>query len=705
MVAFESGWLVQLNFGSVPKVLCQLAQFQPESLVEDGQGAIWISSRTGRVARIQGQEIAAFSESDGLPSGSMTCNLTEDVEGRVWFAKGSHVGLFRNDRFETVAELSQQAQLTAAHRGGVWIASDFTLYHSDEYGELEDHGSFKPNFAIGNALEMLEDHNGIVWIGTASHGLFRYDGSTFENIPTSFHRMTSLTEDSDGNLWVGTQGGGLNRVQPRTIQLEGGATGLMSQTVMSLCEDSNGALWAAMQDGTLKRQIEGQWTKVTLPDPWSDEAVICVAAGANEKVWIGTQNNRLFSLANDHWTSFSKSEGLSGWSISKILVTKNGDLWLAEIGPDALQRLRGGKLQTILSDDLNHSHIKAMVEDRDGNLWVATEPGGLWRITNGNAFNETSSLPPGTGGILCSYAGNDGTIWIGTSQMGLIRLKNGQGRRIDNEQGLYSNSIAQMIPDGRGWMWFGASNGIFKVRERELDDVADGVQKRLRSMHYGLDEGLPTLQATAARNNAVRTHDGHLWIIMGPALVTISPEKVREQIQPPPVILEKVVVDDVPLANYAGMMPKKTSVDLDQVSAPLQLAPDYHRLQFQFTALSFNAPSNVQFQYQLQGFDDRWIDGGSQREVTYSRLPPGDYRFVVKACNSDGVWNEAGAGAGSYSGAVDLANGLVSPIRHRTIHGGRGGTGTLHLVPPAARTVARSGTSNRHRPRAHPHRS
>jgi signal transduction histidine kinase len=106
--------------------------------------------------------------------------------------------------------------------------------------------------------------------------------------------------------------------------------------------------------------------------------------------------------------------------------------------------------------------------------------------------------------------------------------------------------------------------------------------------------------------------------------------------------LEKVVIDDSPVANYAGMMPQ-TSVNLDQASEPLQLPSDYRRLQFQFTALSFNAPSNVQFQYQLQGFDDRWIDGGPQREAKYSRLPPGDYRFVVKACNSDGVWNEAGA--------------------------------------------------------------
>ena len=33
------------------------------------------------------------------------------------------------------------------------------------------------------------------------------------------------------------------------------------------------------------------------------------------------------------------------------------------------------------------------------------------------------------------------------------------------------------------------------------------------------------------------------------------------------------------------------------------------------------------------------MDGGNQRAVSYSHLPPGKYKFRVRACNSDGVWN------------------------------------------------------------------
>jgi signal transduction histidine kinase len=65
-------------------------------------------------------------------------------------------------------------------------------------------------------------------------------------------------------------------------------------------------------------------------------------------------------------------------------------------------------------------------------------------------------------------------------------------------------------------------------------------------------------------------------------------------------------------------------------------------VQFEFTALSFVAPDSVQFRYQLEGLDKSWVDAGTRREASYTRPPPGHYRFKVTACNSDGIWNKVG---------------------------------------------------------------
>src|SRR2546427_2306102 len=39
----------------------------------------------------------------------------------------------------------------------------------------------------------------------------------------------------------------------------------------------------------------------------------------------------------------------------------------------------------------------------------------------------------------------------------------------------------------------------------------------------------------------------------------------------------------------------------------------------------------------LEGFDKDWVDAGSRRAVYYTNIPPGNYRFLVTACNNDGV--------------------------------------------------------------------
>jgi signal transduction histidine kinase len=79
------------------------------------------------------------------------------------------------------------------------------------------------------------------------------------------------------------------------------------------------------------------------------------------------------------------------------------------------------------------------------------------------------------------------------------------------------------------------------------------------------------------------------------------------------------------------------------VEARLRLTPGPRQVELEYTGLSFVSPRNVAFKYRLAGLEHDWVEAGSRRAAYYSHLPPGDYRFELKACNNDGVWNEAGA--------------------------------------------------------------
>ncbi len=641
MVAVYPGPVIRLTSDSPPQIIGEYATARPLSLIEDRAGTIWLSSVRGEVWQITQQTSRQLTAAEGLPENSSECILAQDNTGRIWFYKGNEFGFIRDGRFETIGNLSEPGSIAPAKQGGMWVGSNFKLYHCDESGQLQNCGSFKPAFPSGRILTLLDDGAGAVWIGTSASGLFRYHEGNFDTVPTSYHRITSLLEDNECNLWVGTQSGGINRVQPRTISVDGPVTGFAADVVMSLCQDAGGTLWAAMQDGSLKRRMDGAWTPTKLSEAPTG-GYTCVAADQTGALWIGTRANRLICSSDQGLKTISSKDGLMGRTISKIHAARNGDLWIAEQTPDTLQRLRQGKFREFPLP-LEVDHIRTIAEGSGGQIWVASENGKLWRIVDDEVITDTQKLPASAGRILCLYPADDGTVWIGTQRSGVVRFKGGVSALIDSKAGVFDNCISQIISDRHGWFWFGSSKGIFRVREEELQAVADNRKQRLVSIHYDEGEGLPALHATAARSNALAAADGRLWMIMGTALVAISPDNVREITQPPPIVVEQVLVDDSQVAAYGGVVPVVNGLDLTDRLGELSLPPDYHRLQFDFTALSFTNPSNVQFQYKLNGFEEQWNDAGIQRVAKYPRLPAAEYRFVVRACNSDGVWNTAGS--------------------------------------------------------------
>ena len=70
----------------------------------------------------------------------------------------------------------------------------------------------------------------------------------------------------------------------------------------------------------------------------------------------------------------------------------------------------------------------------------------------------------------------------------------------------------------------------------------------------------------------------------------------------------------------------------------LKLTHDMHHLSFNFEALSYKSPEKVKYQWMLDGLDNAWSPVSSKSEAIYSRIPPGNYTFKIKASNSDGIW-------------------------------------------------------------------
>jgi len=630
----DHGPVVRLNRGTVEVISNNLPNFVVETAIEDGEGALWISYRGGSLCRVKDGKVFNFSAKEGFPKGSGGCYLARDSRGRVWMAKSGRIAVFHDGRFETMLPvLNTTIRLAGARDGGLWICSGLDLLKYSTTGGLTKLGSLKTDEPRAMTTVLLEDDHGAVWVGTSTSGLFRYDGSGFELVPTSHRDISSLLEDHEGNLWVGTAGGGLDRIQPRTIELQGVESGLPFETVQSLCEDTEGTAWAVTQNGLVARRVNGVWSNIATNVDWRGELAECVTADRDGGVWVGGRS-RLYYLRDGNLQQ--AVNGLTNHIIHALLYSSRGELW---IGGEVLEKWHAGALTKVHTPD-GVQLIRAMAEDNDGNIWMGTANGFLLRATGGEVFDETDRTLGMHDSIRCLTMASDGSLWVGFATSGLGRLKGGKFSRISTAQGLGDDSISQILPDGLGWLWLGADHGIFKVRQQELDAVADGKITHLQYIRYGRDQGLPSLQANFGFTpGALRTHDGHLWMPLRSALAFIAPPPLPDNLDPPPVLLKRVVVDDQTLGLYGGIMPVGNVLDLRQLSSAPRLPPGHHRLEFDFTALNFSTPENMQFRYRLAGVDDHWIDGKNQRSAGYPGLAAGRYQFEVTARKSGGEWN------------------------------------------------------------------
>ncbi len=625
-----------------------LPETRVRTMFEDGEGSMWLNyPNHGGVARIKGDKVDVFDTSAGLPAAD-PCRLTVDVKGELWFAKGRDLGVFRKGRFQTLTAMDVRATtLAGARGGGVWIATTGQLMRYKEGGKIESVATLpQPGATQGN---LMEDSAGGVWVANSiENGLFRFNGHNFETIPVSHPAITSLAEDREGNVWVGTVGGGLNRLRPRALELLNTENGRPFQSVRSVTKDADGFLWVATSDGALLHQREQGWDAVTGMTNWPGGRADCIAVDRSGALWIGTRYNGLYRLQNNQYTVWNEKNNFTNHFIRSLVPASNGDLWVTTDLPNEMCRLRDSQLQEFAVPSKTRL-LRAGAEDSKGNIWFGTADGNLLRVTDQGVQDVTTNDLSRPVSIRSMHATEDGSIWIGYSGYGIGRLKDGKYTRITTTEGLDDNFISQISSDGLGGLWLAGTHGLFRVSLSELNAVAENRAQRVRSVLYGRSEGVPNVQGYYDSSpDAVRGKDGRLYIGTRTGLAVVYPEHIAENAYPPPVVLEDVIVDGKTQASYDSGSPLvgdegENLLNLRSRKGELVLPPGPHKVEFQYAALSYTAPQSVEFRYRLEGVDEDWIKGGTERSVSYSRLTAGKYSFHVLACNNSGVWNETGA--------------------------------------------------------------
>ncbi len=641
------------------------------ALVEGDDGSLWIGTAAGGLIRLKDGTFEPYrSEGDTSyeeRSRWQIRSITRSADGALWIGTaGGGFRRFKDGRFSQLLmdRLVVRAILEDnAHH--LWVAtSDGALQLSWKTdGFVVDRHLLADRVVNG----LYQDRSGAIWIA-ARGGLTRVDGdrvTTFEQAAGfPANAAVSICGDRDGNLWIGTDGDGLVRMHGEQFALLTVRDGLSSGSIPALYEDREGSLWVGSNDG-LNRLRQTRFTAYTVRQGLSADAVNSMVAASDGAVWIGTDGGGLNRLEGDAVRSYTTRNGLATNYIGALFEASDGTLWVSgdsvvmhrrpsgefriyttadgvpkgfvsAIGEDRdrhiviggegpIRGLKDDRFEVYPNQPAHIEYCYSIFRDRRHDLWYATT-GGLVHVTERGHHTYTTRDGLPDEGIHSVHEDRDGTMWIATVS-GLASLRNGAVTSY-SKAGPLGEIVFEVLEDAIGNLWLNGRQGIIRASKHDLADYAGKKRSDVPVRVYGLADGLKSTEYSVAyiQRPACRTADGRLWFATTAGVAAIDPALNQINAVPPPVVIEAFVGN----SSHDARGP----VQADRGAATFEI---------HYTALSFLAPSQVRFAYQLEGLDDRWTDAGPRRVAAFSRVPPGHYRFRVRAANNDGVWNESGA--------------------------------------------------------------
>ncbi|WP_306818081.1 two-component regulator propeller domain-containing protein [Archangium lipolyticum] len=626
LVSYREGRFQRVDVESGP------GEVEVRALAPGADGRLWVGVDEGLFSLEDGRA-RRYGAAQGLPDERVRAVLV-DHGGTVWAGTARGLVRLNGEHLEPVRlpagppGRSSVRVLLEAHDKSVWIGTDEGLIRLDE-GRTRLFTT-RDGLPANKVLSLVEDRHGNLWVGTDGGGLARWAGETFAVLGLkeglSGASVPSLLEDREGTLWVGTMTGGLNRLRDGTFVSFGQPEGIPDELTSVVMEDRQGALWVGTFSGGLARMKDGVTTVFGPEQGLPQGNVRALAEDREGTLWVGTTGGA-FRYDGQRFTRVGEEQGLVGEVLFSLFVDSRGDVWFGT--SKGLSRLRAGTF-TYFGPERGgpDQPVVSVAEDSEGALWFGSFS-GLYRLS-GDTFARYTTADGLTGNrVLDVYADPRGGLWVGTSK-GLTLLRGGRFTRFTTAQGLYDDAVFRILEDAEGHLWMSCNKGISRLSRRELEEVAQGQRTTVQPLIFDRRDGMRSSECNGAMFPAGwRSRDGRLWFPTLRGVVAVEPAEVVVRWPPAEPRLEEVRVQGKP-----GPVP---------ATGGLVLEPGQRDVEFRFTALSLGDSTRVPIRYQLEGYDKEWVDAEDRRAVSYTHLPPGDYRFVVTAANRDGVWTEPGA--------------------------------------------------------------
>lgn len=576
-------------------------------LLKDFQGRLWFSTYGEGVYVQDSLHLYNFNGDDGL-LGDQIYEMTLGKEGKVWLATDNGVSICQFSRgHKSVDNLTVNQGLSdeivytlTPTETGMWIGfqSNGFCHYSTSTGSVDFSVS---NWQMGSVRSIAPTDQHRVWIGTENEGVFIYDlrsGAPKRISAVGLAECEQILHDATGNIWLLVDQQFIYRGITRVARLDHELG-----DIQALAEDNQGRVWI----GTRRGLFELVEDNLILAG-WEGENIISLYTDRFDKIWIGTFGDGIICWDPNAGRSLRLDEG-SGMingsvfsidgSMDKIWLATLGGIVSLENGPDLLKRGRIAFSNLDSFKELTSNFFYKVFVDSQGTVWFGTDGQGLLHLEHGRLSNllADSLLPART--VYSITEDGIGRMWIGTNNEGLFMFDGSNWDHLGIEQGLSNMTITSLAVDDYGNIIIVHENGI---------DLYNPDHKTFRyfESNAGVDKLNPGLNVVASGL------DGIFWIGGQNILVYYLGNQKTDQHFP------NLVIDRINLFDKL--------VDLTS-GKEFNYRENY--LQFNYTGIWYAASENINYQYQLEGYDLAWKDTRDQ-SVSYSNLGPGAYTFRVR---------------------------------------------------------------------------
>ncbi|NDV82728.1 two-component regulator propeller domain-containing protein [Bacteroides sp. 51] len=573
------------------------------------------------------------------------------ANGEVWVATWG-VGLFKynekTDRFEQHIDAKDGYSLRGKNINAIcdygdWIAiaiheGEVMKYHpeSNRLAKInlpEASKTFIRNVMCFDDELWVGTHDGLFIINESKNQTVHLQQDLMRPFSLSDRIIYTMYRDREGGIWLGTMFGGVNYLPHHNLSFNkyvpgSDASSLTTKRIREIVTDADGNIWIGTEDDGINVLdiTTGKVSQVRCNDQGESHLVTLAMFAQGDYVYCGLfkQGLDVIHVPTRKVTYYTAEQlGLAEGSIYSFYIDSKGFRWIgtgwglykAEPNSFAFKNVK----------ETGYDWIFDAFEDKDGVIWFASMGSGVWKHDpKDNSFKKYDYIEGeenklGSNSISSIMQDSNGRIWASTDRGGLCRY-NPQTDDFTNfsiKDGLPDDVTYKVLEDDRGELWFGTNRGLVR-----FNPDTKYVQT------YTTKDGLLGNQFNY--KSALKGKDGKFYFGGIEGLIAFDPNSTQYMNYVAPIYISKFSIYNQEITVHAPNSPLKQCIThTDKIVLPYNQS----NLSFDVALLNYSTSESNQYYYKMEPLDKDWIKAASNQNISYAKLPPGDYIFKVQATN------------------------------------------------------------------------